>query len=101
MRAIQESNNMEEMNPMESPDRNENRASKGVLKDTPIIPEDVFRSSETYKCIKKEMETIQYLMKVRKDVEQELTARVSAKDRLKKKMDEVLNLEKTMQQKLT
>ena len=44
------------------------------------VPSDVFLMSETYKCIRKEIETVEYLMRVRKDVDSELTVRISTKD---------------------
>lgn len=91
-----ESSLTDDQNPMRTPDQSDRiKHKRGV-----DIPEDVFYASETFKCIKKEVETIDYLMCVRRDVEQELSARLSAKDHLKSRLDELLGLEKTMQSKL-
>ena len=70
------------------------------MKEGVDVPSDVFLMSETYKCIRKEIETVEYLMRVRKDVDSELTVRISTKDQLKKRLDDVLGLEKTMHSKL-
>lgn len=46
------------------------------------------------------METLDYLMRVRRDVEQELSARLATRDQLKSRVDDLTGLEKAVQAKL-
>lgn len=72
-----ESSLTDEQNSLRTPDLSEKYRK---LKEGVDVPNDVFLMSETYKCIRKEIETVEYLMRVRKDVESELTARISTRD---------------------
>ncbi len=91
-----ESSLTDEHNPLRTPDQSDRIKQKNGVD----IPEDIFYASETFKCIQKEMETIEYLMRVRRDVEQELAGRITSKDHLKSKLEDLLGLEKAMQSKL-
>lgn len=59
------------------------------------LPE-VFYRSDTFKCIMKERETISFFKKVRSDIDAELTQRIAKCNELKRKVQQLVDLEKRL-----
>lgn len=60
-----------------------------------LLPE-VFYKSDTFKCIMKERETISFFKKVKNDIDAELAQRISKCNELKRKVQQLVDLEKRL-----